>query len=69
MLFASLIADKARIEHVIAALERANSAVLVVVSDLRTAIALHVLHERVEYLLVVGVAPSKHFLLQPGPPG
>ena len=69
MLFASLIADKARIEHVIAALERANSAVLMVVSDLRTAIALHVLHERVEYLLVVGVTSCKHFLLQPGPPG
>jgi hypothetical protein len=53
LLFASLIADKARIEHVIAALERANPAVLVVVGDLRTAIALHVLHEGVEYLLVV----------------
>jgi hypothetical protein len=63
-----LIADKARIEHVITALERANPAVLDIIGDLRTTIPLHVLHEGVEYLLVVGVASSKHFLLQPGPP-
>ena len=68
MLFPTLSADKARIEHVISALERANPAVLVVVSDLRTAIALHVFHKGVEYLLVVRVTASKHFLLQPGPP-
>ena len=67
MVFATLSAYKPRIEHVAAALKRAEAVVLIVVSDLRTPIALHILHKWVEYLLIVGVTPSKHFLLEPSP--